>query len=67
VTISLYDYLHGVAIKVALAEEKNDVEEVVRLLKLLRDTCSDKILELDPPPREELPEEEAPETPEEEA
>ena len=48
-SVSLHDYLGLVGNKIALAEERADRAEVVRLLTLLRDTVSDKILELEPP------------------
>ena len=48
-SVSLHDYLRLVGNKIALAEERADRAEVVRLLTLLRDTVSDKILELEPP------------------
>ncbi|HET9562684.1 MAG TPA: hypothetical protein VFP01_11290 [Propionibacteriaceae bacterium] len=56
-SLSIYEYLQLVASKVGSAEDRQDRDEVIRLLKLLRDTCSDKIMELEPegPPLSEEP------------
>jgi hypothetical protein len=58
---SLPDYLRLVGNQIQKAADNQDPDEVLRLLKLVRETCDAKITELQPPAAEEtqpqLPEE----------